>query len=130
MRPEWKQACEAGDVERIGALIDAGFDPNARDEHGQTALMNAAKHGHEPVVRLLIDRGADLDHHAKFGFTALMLAIVNMRVSIAEMLIAAGADVSRRGTGAPGFFDKDALALARDRGQDEIVRLLEPAPGG
>lgn len=127
VRSDWKQACEQCDNERISALIEAGIDPNACDEHGQTALMNAATRGDVDVARLLIERVVDLDHHAKYGLTALMLAVVNGHAEIASMLIEAGADVSKRGSGAPGFAGKDALALAQQLGQDAIVGMLELA---
>jgi ankyrin repeat protein len=125
MKPAWKQACQLGDLAAMAALLDSGLDINARDEHSQTALMNAAKFGNIPVVRFLLERGADPDAHAKYGLTALMLAVINYHEEIAHLLIDAGADLSRRGTGAPGFFGKRALELAQERDQAAIVAHLE-----
>ncbi|HEX6098925.1 MAG TPA: ankyrin repeat domain-containing protein [Thermoanaerobaculia bacterium] len=42
------------------ALIEFGADVNARDQHGTTALMNAAVFARIDVVRVLLDCGADV----------------------------------------------------------------------
>ena len=93
MTPEWKAAVKAGDAGVLRTMLDAGADANARDEHGQTALMNAARDGHTEVVRLLVERGADLNHTAKYHLSALMLAVINGRDAIVGILADAGADL-------------------------------------
>jgi ankyrin repeat protein len=45
MTPDWKAAVRAEDTGRLEALLRAGADINARDEHGQTAIMIAARDG-------------------------------------------------------------------------------------
>ena len=112
MTPEWKAAVKAGDAGVLRTMLDAGADANARDEHGQTALMNAARDGHTEVVRLLVERGADLNHTAKYHLSALMLAVINGRDAIVGILADAGADLTIKGSGAPGFDGKTALDLA------------------
>ena len=112
MSPEWKAAVKAGRADVIRTMLEAGADINARDEHGQTALMNAARDGHTDVVRLLVERGADLDHTAKYHLSALMLAVINARDAIVGILADAGADRTIKGAGAPGFEGKTALDLA------------------
>jgi ankyrin repeat protein len=112
MTAEWKAAVRAGDAGAVGAMLDAGADIDARDEHGQTALMNAARDGHTDMVRLLVSRGADLNHTAKYNLSAIMLAVINGRDAIVGILSDAGADLTIRGSGAPGFAGKTALDLA------------------
>ena len=124
MTDEWKAAVRAGDVARLEALADAGADINALDDHGQTALMNAARDGRMDVVRWLIARGAELDHTAKFHLSALMLAVINGRDAIVGLLVDAGADRSIRGSGAPGFDGKTALDIASAGGREIMVALL------
>lgn len=52
-------AAQAGDVARARALLDAGADLTARDEHlGSTPLAWAAKFGQREMVALLLERGA------------------------------------------------------------------------
>jgi ankyrin repeat protein len=52
-------AARMGDLEKAKALIDAGADLTARDEHlGSTPLAWAAKYGQREMVTLLLERGA------------------------------------------------------------------------
>jgi len=108
-------------------LIEAGEDIDAKDHHGQTALMVAARDGHSKVVRVLLLHGAELDHTAKYHLTALMLAVINGRAEIVCALVDAGADRSVRGSGAPGFHQKTALELATEQQRPDLVAALENA---
>jgi predicted PurR-regulated permease PerM len=128
MTTDWTSAVDREDLAAIERLLGAGADIDARDEHGQTALMNAARDGRTAVVRLLVHRGADLDHAAKYGLTALMLAVLRGHVEVVRILAEAGADRDRRGTGAPGFAGKTALDLAAGLEHAEMVGLLERDP--
>src|SRR5437660_11536386 len=40
-------------------LLEAGADPNARDESGRTALIYASTQGHRPCTQVLLALGAD-----------------------------------------------------------------------
>lgn len=52
-------AARSGDLEKAKALLDAGADLTARDEHlGSTPLAWAAKFGRREMVTLLLERGA------------------------------------------------------------------------
>jgi ankyrin repeat protein len=121
----WASALRRGDVQAMRQLLDEGADIDARDEHGQTALMCAARDGQTGVVRLLADRGAALNHAAKYNLTALMLAVVRGHPEIVHVLVEAGADVTTKGRGAPGFAGKTALELAVDGGDMEMQRMLD-----
>jgi ankyrin repeat protein len=130
MTAEWRQATEQGDLAAIARLLDSGSDIDARDERGQTALMNAARDGRTEVVRLLAAGGARLDHTAKFGLTALMLSVIRDQVDTARVLIDAGADLSVRGTGAPGFHGKTARDLAMERDSEPMKNLFRRSVSG
>jgi len=59
---------------------------DARDSAGMTALMHAAKRGHNEIVRILLDEGADatlLDHQHS---TALSMAEEEGHVEVAQMI--------------------------------------------
>jgi uncharacterized protein len=122
--PEWKDAVRRGSIEELRRLVAAGADIDARDEHGQTALMQAAVDGHTHVVEWLVGRGATLDHRAKYGLSALMLAVVNGHVDAVRLLVRAGANRELIGSGAPGFVGKTAVDLARTRGERGMVEIL------
>ncbi len=127
MTPEWERAARTGAIEILKELLASGADVNARDRHGQTALMIAATEGHSTVVALLAEHGADLNHTAKYGLRALMIAVVRGHVEVVRALTVAGANRGIQGTGAPGFAGKTALDLARARPDPVMIEILSPS---
>jgi ankyrin repeat protein len=110
-------------------MLDAGYDVDARDGYGQTALMRAAHAGRLAAVQLLVSRGASLNHTSKFSLSAVMLSVIGGHADVARALAAAGADLTLRGSGAPGFAGKNAADLARERGDVYLAATLEPSSG-
>lgn len=126
MKVNWKAAIRQGDLSQIRLLLDQDADINSKDEHGQTAVMRASLWGQTAVVTLLAGRGADLNVTAKFNLSALMLAVINRRTAIVQSLLTAGADQKIQGSkGAPGFYGKTALDLARETQLPAIIELFE-----
>ena len=125
MDTAWERAVTRGDVEAVRQLLRSGADVDARDRHGQTALMLAAHQGHLEIVEALVGSGADLNVTAKYNLSALMLAVIAGHVAIARLLARAGADLGLRGSGAPGFTGKTAYDLAVARGMDELYPDLD-----
>ena len=121
MTHEWERAVMAGDAEAVRELLLEGIDPDAPNDHGQTALMLAAHHGHTAIVDLLVLARAALDIAAKHNLTALMLAIIAGHEDIARALVRAGAGLGAQGSGAPGFAGKTARELADERGMHALV---------
>ena len=124
MTKEWKVATNTGDAELTRRLLDAGADINALDDHGQTALMNAAHNGHLEVVELLVKRGANLNHTAKYHLTALMLSVIARHAEVVRVLVQAGADTQRRGCEP---FANTPLEYSQQKGYAEIVKILRSA---
>lgn len=124
MTPEWQEAVRRGAVTELAALLSRGADIDARDRHGQTAVMLAAMAGDARVVEFLAIHGADLDHTAKFGLSAVMVAALRGHAEVVRVLVAAGADVDLKGSGAPGFSGKRAHDLAVERGDGDVASLL------
>lgn len=73
-------------------LLDAGADPNAADQEGQTALMKAAARGLKPTVKLLLDHHADVNKKDAQGRTALMHAAASRHSEAIPLLLESGAD--------------------------------------
>ena len=128
MDADWENSIKRGDVQDVRDLLGRGSDVNARDRHGQTALMLAAHAGHLQVIEALIAHRANLNSTAKYGLNALMLAVVAGRADVALILADAGTDLSLRGTGAPGFAGKTAYDLALERDMREVSAALKPKP--
>lgn len=114
------------DVVRVANEAEA--DPTITNRYGGVAHIPASERGHVEVVRYLLNEtDIDVDHVNRLGWTALLEAILlsdggPRHQEIVELLLEAGAD--------PDLADGDGvrpLTHARDRGQTEIVRLLEAA---
>lgn len=92
------------DVARLAELLEAGADPNARQEKWPhfTALLEAIDSldngGSLDVVMMLLLRGADANAcDAKNETTPLLMAIVRGRHEAARLLLVAGANPNVRG---------------------------------
>ena len=91
------KVAEPRGLEAVRLLIDAGAEVNARDDRGETALMNASQDWETgEVIRFLLEAGAAIDAAAGEGRTALMHAIDSGALEPARALIEAGADVNAR----------------------------------
>ncbi|KAJ5557931.1 Ankyrin repeat protein [Penicillium frequentans] len=47
-----------GHAQVVAVLLDAGFDQDAQDENGMTALATAVQQGHPDVIILLLEKEA------------------------------------------------------------------------
>ena len=112
-------ASEAGHMNSVGALLDAGADIDARDARGFTPLARAALLSRGEVLELLLRRGANLRARDEQGRSALQLATaVGDRVCV-RILLDAGA--------APGQCDErgwNALHYAAAHGRADLIPLL------
>ena len=125
----------------IKLLIERGADVNAKSKDGNTALITATSYGRIENVKLLIDKGADINAKSKNGGTALIWAAKMGRTEIIKLLLEKGADVSAKMNeymGEEGVFqtlapkakdkeEKTALDYAKEKGNEEIVKLLKKA---
>lgn len=75
-----------GDAEIVKILLEAGADPNARQERGFVPLHSAAANGNVPVVQLLLQHGARADAKADDGKTPADMAADRGHKDVVEML--------------------------------------------
>lgn len=119
-------AAVANDLEVLDTALNNGASPsNITSPYDGTALIAAAHLGHHEVVKRLIDAGAPLDHINNINWTALIEAVVlgdggPNHIQTARHLINAGADKS-----ITDGYGRTPLDLARERGYQEMIRLLE-----
>ncbi|WDS35421.1 ankyrin repeat domain-containing protein [Pseudoxanthomonas sp.] len=112
-------AAIAGDVDAVRRLLDLGFDVDAPDAQGCSALLRAAGGGHGAVVDLLLARGADPQRTARTGATPLSAAVSMRQAAIVNALLDAGADIEYR---LPG--EVSVLMLAAALGLPDIAARL------
>ncbi len=77
-------------------LLEAGADPERRNDRGQTPLGGVAFKGETEIVGLLLHHGADPDADNGGGMTPIMFASLFGRIQVVEQLQAAGASLKRR----------------------------------
>lgn len=119
-------AAEGGNATLVRTLIRAGADVSVQDDMGGTPLMAAANSDSAEMVWLLIDAGADLDASVPLfapepfgGANAVMFAANADSPKSLLALALAGADLA-----AQNYQGQTALALAQERGHEEIVEIL------
>jgi ankyrin repeat protein len=85
-------------VASVENLLRQGADPNARNEHGWTALICAAAGGSVEAVKLLVGKGADVNATATGGYgeTALMRAAWVGSYDVCKFLIEKRAKINAR----------------------------------
>ena len=98
---------------RMFALIDAGADPNLKNDKGHTALILGANLLN--VVQKLISAGADVNCKGKDGKTALNQAVGFGAVDCLETLIESGAKINRSTT---------PLIISAIKGHLECMKVL------
>jgi ankyrin repeat protein len=97
-------------------MLELGFDVNAADEHGDTALAAAVARDHEGVVAVLLEHGAECDRLNSLGQSPIFSA---ESVGVAKRLLDAGARVD--------LIDEEGntcVDVLMEYGQVEIVNLL------
>ncbi len=122
-------ASVADDEETLKVLLALGASAKlTTSRYDGTALIAAAHLGHDGVVRQLIAAGAPLDHVNNLHWTAAIEAVVlgdggPRHQATLRALVDAGANLklSDRSGQTP-------LQLARSRGYEAMVRILEAAP--
>ena len=86
------RAATAGDADTVRALLAApGVDINGLDENWNTPLMQAARFGHDDVVRALLIARANVNARNREGKTALTLAAAGGHDETVRLLTEAGA---------------------------------------
>lgn len=107
----------------VTALIEAGADPNAVNEGGDsTVLMWAAQAGNLDVIRAIVKGGGDVNRAAN-EVTPLMVAAGSGDDRVVQLLLDCGANPAARA----GRFT--AADYAEHRGYADVARIVRSANG-
>ena len=96
MDPRLRAPALKGDVEALTTALEAGADPNRRDEDGYAPLLYAASNGHARCIDVLRRHGADVNAAARCGRTPLNTAAAGGHTEAIQILIRAGVLVDWR----------------------------------
>ncbi len=125
----WLVTGVTGSVAMADAILEADPDLTIRNRFGGVSHIPASERGHADYVEHVLDRtDIAVDHVNDLGWTALLEAVILGQGTepwqrIVTSLVDHGADVS--------IADRDGvtpLQHARNRGYDEIARILERDP--
>ena len=116
------QACASGNVDVVGALLDAGADRNAHDAHGITPLLDAARNAQSEVVARLAQTRPDIAACDEQQRNALILACrAGAPPDLLRQLLSMGVNAEHRD--AEG---RRALDYALESGRWPQVSVLDP----
>jgi ankyrin repeat protein len=101
------------------ASVSSGADINARNNLGDTPLLDAAKEGEKDTAELLLAKGAAVDAKDNSGCTPLTWAAIQGHRDVAELLLAHGANVNARSSSG-----QTALQSAAMNGHKDVAELL------
>ena len=120
---EMFQAIEAGDLERLTAMLDAGLDPRFRLPHPPyfSLLDVAVFTDNAEAAHELMRRGADPNEQNAEGVSALHVAVLSGNAAMARLLLESGADADASGGEAVRI---SPLHLAARVGDAEMVATL------
>ena len=121
------KAAKRGDAATVRSLLRAGVSANATDVYGIPVILLAATTSDAETIVALLAAGADVRSKNKAGRKALLYYLnfterPRTSDSLVRSLIEAGADVT-----AKRYDGVTALDLAREDGDEKIIKLLESA---
>ena len=98
----------------LSVILDAGFDPNAKDDDGWTPLHHAAYNDNAIVSSVLLDAGAQPNARTNGGWTPLYMAALSGNRLTVSILLDGGADPNFRNYDEEGSFPLHQAAVQDD----------------
>jgi len=123
-------AADSEGLEMLELLLKEGANLEAKNNSGDTALMEIAKRSHPVSVKFLINNGANVNARGPLGHTALIYAAYNGMVENIRLLLAAGADPFATATDADdprGQWKYGAEVVAQQQGHLDALAIIRDA---
>jgi len=129
--PPLCSAADAGDLDIVRLLVEAGAHLDASGPTGNAPLFMAAYRGHLQVIDYLVDKGADINYDRNDGrWTPLLGAVASGKVDAARRLLDKGAALDAFSAAGLGMVEPlqrmlradPGLALRRDGDSDPRCR--------
>jgi len=133
------QYARYGQYETIKTLLEHGAKVNHKDQHGRTALHDAAMYSGKEIMNLLISYGADVNARDEHQSTPLHQAAMLNNIEAAKALVEHGADIFAKNyhdyskppavrlllRPSRGTMNKTAKEIALMRGDKEMAQYLQ-----
>jgi ankyrin repeat protein len=111
------RAVHSDNARGVKSLLDRGFDPNTRDDKGQTGLLIAVREPSPKVIQVLLaSPKTDVEARNAKDESPLMLAAIKGEQDLVTQLIERDADVNK-----PGW---TPLHYAATNGHTAVMQLL------
>lgn len=121
--PLFANLTRTGNVEIItGLLLQAGADPNIKNQDGWAPIHLAAERGDLPSVKYLLEAGAPVDALSDTSATPLLQAASFGQTNVVAFLLNRKAKLEKR-----NVQGTTPLIGAANNGHDEVCRLLTQA---
>ncbi|MBA3632903.1 MAG: ankyrin repeat domain-containing protein [Acidobacteria bacterium] len=119
---DFLRAVKLEDAVAVKGFLQAGINPNAKNEKGETALTAAIETGEPKTIRLLLDT-ADINMRDDLGNSPLHLALKKNEMDVFESLLEKNADVNVPGKGERAN-NQSVLYVAVYRNDEDLVKKL------
>jgi hypothetical protein len=116
---EIRRAINDGNAQKVRAMLDGGYDPEAALPNMWTLLSSAARTGHTEVVRELLRSGANPNALNGNNMSALMTGAAAGRLDVVRLLLDSGADPNIE-----NLRGETAISLALGRGHSDVAALI------
>ena len=109
-----------GHADIVALLLEAGANPQEKNNDDWTPLHWAAENGHADIVVLLLEAGANPQEKNNLGYTPLHWAAWTGHTDVVALLLETGANPQEK-----NIYDKTPLHLAAENGHTDVVALLK-----
>ena len=113
------QSIQSSRINILRNILGVGFNPDARGERGETALLIASELGYIDIVKILLERKTDINAVDNEQRTALHVALGGNQQVIVDFLLSRAPNVN-----ALDFLGRSPLSMAIEIRQNNTVKKL------